>query len=70
MSFIGSKVYAIPENYQTIAGILILPLFSAITYWIEIFATFKILPEFAIGIIIVINISALLIYPIYFSYKI
>jgi len=70
MSFIGSKVYEIPENYQTLAGILILPLFSAITYWIEIFATFRILPEFAIVIIILMNISALLIYPIYFSYKI
>lgn len=69
-SFIGSKVYEIPENYQTLAGLFILPLFSAITYWIEIFATFRILPERGIVILIVINVAALLIYPIYFSYKI
>ena len=68
MEFIGRKVYAIPENYQTVAGIFILPIFSACSFWIEIFASLRILPEIGILILILINISALLIYPIVFSY--
>jgi hypothetical protein len=35
--FVESKVYGDISNYQTIAGLLLMPIFTANSYWIEVF---------------------------------
>ena len=68
--FIESKVYAIPENYQTIAGLFTLPIFSANSYWIEIIATYKGFNRVILFILITLNQIALLTYPMILSFKV
>ena len=66
--FVKSKVYAIPENYQAIAGVMILPIFSMISFWIEIFASNRWAPRVLIFILVVLNMLALLIFPLILSF--
>jgi hypothetical protein len=68
--FIESKVYAIPENYQTIAGIFTLPIFTANSYWIEIMASHKSFSRIILFLLILINQIALLTYPMVLSFKV
>ena len=69
-SFVESKVYAIPENYQTIAGLFTLPIFTANSYWIEIMATYKGFSRIILFTLITLNQVALLTYPMILSFKV
>jgi hypothetical protein len=69
-NFMDSKVYAIPDNYQTVAGLFTLPIFTANSYWIEILATYKNFPRKILFVLIFLNITALLVYPMILSFKI
>jgi hypothetical protein len=68
--FIESKVYVIPENYQTIAGLFTLPIFTANSYWIEILATYKGFSRIVLFTLIIMNQIALLTYPMILSFKV
>jgi hypothetical protein len=57
------------ENYQTIAGLFTLPIFTQISFWIEILAT-KRVSDYVIISLIILNLSALLAFPIIFSFYI
>jgi len=54
---------------MTIAGLLNLLIFTAISYWIEILASYK-LNQNIVFILILANLSVLLIYPIVLSFRI
>ena len=62
-----SKYLRTLENYQTMAGLFTLPLFTILAYSIEILASTR-CPRLIIFLLIVTNLICLLIYPIIFSW--
>ena len=66
--FVKSKVYAIPENYQAIAGCLTLPMFTMISFWIEILASKRWVPRSVVFMFVVLNLLALLVFPLILSF--
>jgi hypothetical protein len=65
--FAEKKLYAIPENYLTLGGWMVLPLFAVVSYFVEYLAT-KGVPRLIVFLLILANQLALLAFPIYFSY--
>ena len=49
------KIHAIPDNYICIAGFTMLPIFPAVSYWIEYMATFMAVNRLLIFIMISAN---------------
>jgi len=68
-NFLDSEIYLYFENYQTILGLLCLPAFTALSFWIEILASKKVSKPL-IFVLIVANIVMLLTFPIILSFKI
>ena len=56
------------ENYQTMAALAGMVIFTAFSYWIEILATTR-CPRAIVFSLIFINLSALLAYPVICSFK-
>ena len=57
------------QNYQTFAGLFTLPIFTAISYWLEIMATTR-FSRVILYFLIVTNLLSLLTFAIVFSYNV
>lgn len=64
-----SKYVTDIQNYQTFAGICTLPIFTAISYWLEILAATR-FNRVVLYFLIVVNLVSLLTFAIVFSYKV
>jgi hypothetical protein len=58
-----------PANYQTFAGFIMLSSFAVFSYWIELLAATNV-SRYLIFILVCINLTALLIYPIFVSFAV
>lgn len=64
---IGAQIYAIPENYATICGLLTLPTFTVVSFWIEILAAEKTNRSLIFGLVF-LNQFALWVFPLWLSF--
>ena len=58
------------DNYQTITALLIMPVFTCFSYWIEILGSYPNFPRKVLGFLIITNLIGVLVFPIYFSFYI
>jgi hypothetical protein len=67
MEFAQKEIHKIPANYVSIAAWFTIPIFPAISFWIETLASYQGFNRFFIFILILINILLILIFPVWLS---
>lgn len=66
---VESNIYAIPDNYICAAGFTMLPIFPAISFWIEYVATFQQVSRPIVFALIFTNLVGLLLFPVWLSFS-
>jgi hypothetical protein len=66
--FAKQKILEAPEISKTIAALMLLPVFTINSYWIEVLASKKCSNTF-VYFLIILNLTALVVFPLVLSFK-